>query len=179
MAMAEGSRIDAERPSGLARWLVLSIAAALVAAALSAGIHWLFHYASLLTTMPWLFGILLAHFVFIDEVRRIDTRKTPRGRWVGLTYFAIYLVFLIGIYGANFAEIGLNDGSLNVKETHDLWTGVYFSVITWTSVGYGDVTAVAPVARLFAALEAVNGYVVLALFIAAIVPVFHELLKDR
>jgi hypothetical protein len=161
------------------RWLAPSIGAALVAAALSASIHCLFDYAGLFTTMPWLFGIILAHFVFIDEVRRVDTRKTARGRWAGLTYFAVYLVFLIGIYGANFAEIGLNDGSQTVKETHDLWTGVYFSVITWTSVGYGDVTAVAPAARFFAALEAVNGYVVLALFIAALVPVFQELLKER
>jgi hypothetical protein len=57
-------------------------------------------------------------------------------------------------------------------------TGIYFSVITWTTVGYGDVTAAKPVARFFAALEAFNGYIVLALFIAALVPIFQKLLQE-
>lgn len=128
--------------------------------------------------MPWLICVFLAHYVFIDEVKKLEARKTAKGRLVGLAYFALYLIFLIGVYGYNFAEIGLKDSITPEKEAHDILTGMYFSAITWTTVGYGDVTAAKPVARFFAVLEALNSYFVMALFIAALVPVFQKLLQE-
>jgi magnesium-transporting ATPase (P-type) len=164
--------------STLKRWVVLGSVVVPASAVLSAGIHYVCHYAGLFTTMPWLICIFLAHYVFIDEVRKAETRKTAKGKWAGLIYFALYLIFLITVYGYIFAEIGLNDGAKAAQETHDVLTGMYFSIITWTTVGYGDVTAATPAARFFAALEALNGYVVLALFIAALVSVFQKLLQE-
>ncbi len=150
-------------------------------AALAAGASYALHLGfgrtgPLALTAPLLL-ILLAHGVFVHEVARAGERRTAAGQWTGLLYFAAFLGVLIAAYGYIFALVGLNDGGKCAGLSHDLATGVFFSVITWTTVGYGDVIAGEPLARLFAAAEALNGYLVLALFIAALVPVFQGLLK--
>lgn len=156
------------------------VALAIVAAVLSTSLHLLFQFGNHLTLMPGLLVILVAHQVFIGEVARGEMRKTAAGRWAGLAFFGAFLCILIGAYGYIFSQIGLRDGGPCSCLTQNLGIGVFFSVITWTTVGYGDVTAASPIARFFAAAEALNGYLVLALFIAALVPVFQRLLQiDR
>ena len=46
---------------------------------------------------------------------------------------------------------------------------VYFSFITMTTVGYGDITPVAPVARTFSAMQGLVGQLYLAIVIARLV----------
>lgn len=150
---------------------------AVVATGMSYALHLAFGHTAPFSLMPALLVIMLAHVVFVREVRQASRRKTTAGRWVGLTYFAAFLAILITAYGSVFAEIGIRDGGNCGCQSHDLPTGLFFSVVTWTTVGYGDVTATAPIARFFAAAEALNGYLVLALFIAALVPVFQDLLQ--
>jgi len=57
---------------------------------------------------------------------------------------------------------------------HDLPTSLYFSIMTLTTVGYGDFTPT-PLARPVAAVQALSGYLILALMIAVIT----ERLKQR
>jgi hypothetical protein len=45
---------------------------------------------------------------------------------------------------------------------------VYFSVITFTTTGYGDVTPRCPFTRTIAGLEAASGVVLVSLFIFAL-----------
>ena len=45
----------------------------------------------------------------------------------------------------------------------------YFSFITLTTVGYGDILPVAPIARVIAVLEALFGQIFLATFLAFLV----------
>ncbi|WP_157136847.1 ion channel [Sphingomonas sp. PAMC 26617] len=149
----------------------------IVAAAISALLHTVFQFGDYLTLMPSLLVILVAHQVFVGEVARSGMRKTAAGRWIGLFYFGVFLCILIAAYGYIFSQIGLHDSGSCACQTQNLGTGVFFSVITWTTVGYGDITATAPIARFFAAAEALNGYLVLALFVAALVPVFQQLLQ--
>lgn len=145
--------------------------------AISIALHFTLGYGGLLSMTPYLLGILLSNYIFINSVKDVLTRKTPNGKWAEIAFFFLFLSFLISIYGVAFADIGLKDGEC--LSSHDIWTGMYFSVITWTTVGYGDVTAIEPAARLFAVLEAINSYIVLAVFIAAMVPVFHDLIQKR
>jgi voltage-gated potassium channel Kch len=46
---------------------------------------------------------------------------------------------------------------------------MYFSLSTITTVGYGDLTAITPFARLIATAEAVSGQVYLVTFVAMLV----------
>lgn len=48
--------------------------------------------------------------------------------------------------------------------THDPSTALYFSIVTWTTLGYGDLQPTNDV-RSFAATEALLGYVFMAVFI--------------
>ena len=49
------------------------------------------------------------------------------------------------------------------------FNGMYFSFITMSTVGYGDITPVARVARMLAALQAVTGLLYVAVLIARLV----------
>lgn len=53
--------------------------------------------------------------------------------------------------------------------SHNSMNGLYLSAMTFTTVGYGDVTPAPGIGRLIAATEALTSYVLLALFIANII----------
>ena len=81
-----------------------------------------------------------------------------------LRYAFILLVLVIFSFAFLFSELGLV--SKNGVRTHDFWICLYFSVETFTTLGYGDfvpTTASRPVA----ALEALSGYVLLGLTVAS------------
>jgi len=54
---------------------------------------------------------------------------------------------------------------------------IYFSFVTLTSTGFGDILPVAPVARTLAVLEAMTGQFYVAIFIARLVSL--ELLYSK
>jgi hypothetical protein len=82
---------------------------------------------------------------------------------LGMSWFAIYNVINI-VQPGSFTEAGV---PLPV-DTH--WsTFLYFSLTTLTTLGYGDVVAVKPVARMVATLEAVAGVLYIAITVARLV----------
>jgi hypothetical protein len=82
-------------------------------------------------------------------------------------YFsAAYLVAAVLAYANIYRELGLFDDKTPVKDVSDF---IYFSIITWTTVGYGDIVP-SKASRLFAASEGLFGYVSMALFLTLI---FH------
>jgi hypothetical protein len=62
-----------------------------------------------------------------------------------------------GIYRGH----GLRQGDVPVNLLNDGPTALYFSIVTWTMLGYGDFTPKADI-RLIAALETIIGYGYLA-----------------
>lgn len=62
---------------------------------------------------------------------------------------------------------GLQPGAFRGIEGNE--SLMYFSLVTLTTLGYGDVTPVSPIARTLAALEAVCGQVYLAILVAWLV----------
>ena len=67
----------------------------------------------------------------------------------------------------NFAAIHYASGligSVDGVTPISFWTALYFSVVTWTTIGYGDYSP-APALQLIAALEAAIGYVYLGLIV--------------
>jgi len=82
---------------------------------------------------------------------------------LGLTWFAIYHVIHI-IQPGSFLELG----TPIVGKAH--WsTFLYFSLTTLTTLGYGDIVAVKPTARMFAVLEAAVGVLYIAITVARLV----------
>ena len=61
-------------------------------------------------------------------------------------------------------------GSFSLSEGADAWSAfLYFSIVTMTTLGYGDVLPVGPEARLAAGFEAIVGVLYIAVLIGSIV----------
>lgn len=83
----------------------------------------------------------------------------------GLIFLLAMLAFIIFEFARAYSVTGLHDGD---REAHDLPTALYFSVVTITTVGYGDVQAVG-IARVLAACEAIMGTLFLGMLVAMLV----------
>ena len=59
------------------------------------------------------------------------------------------------------------------------FTGFYFSFITLSTVGYGDITPVSRAARWLAAMEAMTGLLYVAVLIARLVSVYSSAKRDH
>lgn len=78
---------------------------------------------------------------------------------VGLILSSAYL---ITTFAAIYRGFGIHDGENTILPT--MSTSLYFSVVTWTTLGYGDFKPAEGI-ELIAALEALTGYIFLGLIV--------------
>lgn len=93
-----------------------------------------------------------------------------RMTWPRFFAFLLLQLYILGLYGLLYAKAGLSDAGGRVLR--DLPSGIYFSLVTWTTVGYGDLSPL-PHARLLAASEAVLGYLFMGLLVALLLQWFR------
>jgi hypothetical protein len=80
-----------------------------------------------------------------------------------MTWFAFYNL-INDLQPGSFAEAG----KPIVGDAH--WSSIlYFSLVTLTTVGYGDIVAITPSARMIAALEGASGVLYIAITVARLV----------
>ena len=84
---------------------------------------------------------------------------------------AVYLLFGVGWAHAYHLTGLLHPGSFSTPagEVPSVLDWAYFSFITLTTVGYGDITPVKPIARTLAMGEALTGQIYLAVLVARLV----------
>jgi hypothetical protein len=84
---------------------------------------------------------------------------------------AVYLLFGVGWAHAYHLTGLLNPGSFNTPqgEIPSVLDWAYFSIVTLTTVGYGDIVPVKPIARTLAMGEALTGQLYLAVLVARLV----------
>ena len=103
--------------------------------------------------------------------RRVPYRPGPVTRQRIQGSVAIYL--LLGLTWASAYELlhilrpGAWTGAASEAPISQTW--IYYSFVTLTTMGYGDITPVHPVARSLAILEAVTGQLYLAITLARLV----------
>jgi Ion channel len=83
---------------------------------------------------------------------------------LGLTWYALFNVIDL-VQPGSFAEAGRPLTGIY----HLGGTMLYFSLVTLTTLGYGDIAAIKPVARMVTALEAVTGVLYIAITVARLV----------
>ena len=83
-------------------------------------------------------------------------------------WFALYNL-MEAIYPASFVQAGAPVGSRVPRAAL-----LYFSLITLTTVGYGDIVPVTPVARVFVALEGAAGVLYIAITVARLVAAYQS-----
>lgn len=71
------------------------------------------------------------------------------------------MVLLLVAFGAVYARFGIVEASTG-EQVHDFGLSVYYSVVTFTTLGYGDFEP-RGVIRFMAALQALTGYVILGI----------------
>ena len=91
---------------------------------------------------------------------------------------ALTVYLLIGVAWAVTYDLMLiaDPGALAVTASgsHEAWSqALYFSFTTLTTLGYGDVLAVSPVARMWATIESVAGTFYMALLVARLVSLYR------
>jgi voltage-gated potassium channel len=90
---------------------------------------------------------------------------------LGLIWAVMYLITLE--YWPNGIN-GIEYGNWN----DNLGTAIYFSFITMTSTGYGDITPAIPVTRTLAYLQAITGTFYMAVVVASLVGAFSRAAKQ-
>ncbi len=114
------------------------------------------------------------HYLEMIAKRKISSRKSPK-RWLGYIFGD-----LLSKYGTSFVRVltwsalvmlicaflyTTHDSLLfqNTEVTASFWDSLYFSIITFTTLGYGDFHAVG-IMRFVAAFESFLGAALMALF---------------
>ena len=119
----------------------------------------------------WFFSVIflllalvsLSGFFFVEETPGVAVRVLP-------LFFYFFLLLIILVTFANiytyFGIYDLSPNSLSKTElTHNEESAFYFSIVTFTTLGYGDFQP-SEEARGYAAFQAVVGYVFLGMFVA-------------
>jgi hypothetical protein len=82
---------------------------------------------------------------------------------IGMSWFAIYNV-VNSVQPGSIAEAGQP-----ITSPAHWSTFLYFSMVTLTTLGYGDIIPIRPAARMFAVLESAAGVLYLAITVARLV----------
>lgn len=80
--------------------------------------------------------------------------------WRELSMVGAELLLLIVAFASVYHTLGIIDNRAGGVIVHDFWSSVYYSIITLTTVGYGDFYPHG-LGRALAALQGLTGYVIL------------------
>ena len=125
------------------------------------------------STMAWLsYGLLLGLYIHIIRLmlERIFRAKSVSLDTIGLalcTY--IMLGYLWTLFYMPVAYLDPDAFSVPIPPEARSITLRYFSYVTLTTLGYGDISPVSPIARMLAILEAITGTLFLAVLISRLV----------
>ena len=140
--------------------------------------RWISHYRpDLVPTEVFLVGEILFVLLVITTLLRFILTAPSVDREVLCASIAAYLLLALvwAIAYQLVAELVPNAFAFNIAGAGDKsiegFNGIYFSLITLCTVGYGDITPIAKAARILAALEAVTGLLYVAVLIARLVAV--------
>jgi hypothetical protein len=160
------------------RWPPLILAAA----SFSSTLLGVFHPARTVLTAQW--ALMSVFFGYVSVVLFKHLGRPGRitsGRLyvsvslyllLGLFYFAVFNL-VDSLYPKSFVEAALPTGAGISSYSH-----LYFSLATLTTLGYGDIVPVTPLARILAVLEAATGVLYIAITVARLVAAYQSSLDD-
>lgn len=131
--------------------------------------HTLWAQATVTITMLFLLTTTIAIFASVITARRVTT---------DIIFGSVAVYLLAGVIVANLFQLLNNADPGNVVTNvtaagHAVYSEfLYFSFITLTSVGYGDLAPISPAARTLATATGIFGQLYLAILIAKLVGVY-------
>jgi hypothetical protein len=116
-------------------------------------------------TVPSLLFYLLFVKVSVIPALHAWFSNSPYDKLIKLNI--CYIAFAIVVYSIMYQKYGLVINGELIKDV-DFLTALYFSGTTWTTVGYGDISAPTSI-RLLTTVEALNSYFAMAILMALII----------
>ena len=143
--------------------------------------RWLHHFLPNLTTavffltsvMVFIAFVIWQLFRFILRAPRVDAEVLCAGI---STYLLLGLLwgFAYMLVANTIPKAFIFDGQIEAATDMTTFTGVYFSFITLTTVGFGDIVPNCQVARMLAAMEAMTGTLFVAILISRLVSLYSR-----
>jgi len=128
-------------------------------------------------TTPPAFALVLAVLAPIVVVRRLLTHRRVR-RATLLGAVSVYLLIAVAFFYV-FLAIELTQSSTFFAQAEPTSSLMYFSLTTITTVGYGDLFAIAQPGRLFSNAEAVIGQLYLVTFVGLLIGILTQQTRDE
>ncbi len=135
------------------------------------------NYPSPGPTMPpgYSFGYITLISVFVvavikDALEEVASKAKLINLFESIFFVGSAMLGIIGAYSVLFQRYGLLEDKDRVTEPLDY---IYFSVVTWTTLGYGDIKPTQD-CRIVAASEALYGYAAMALYLTLIFHVMSQ-----
>jgi ion channel len=159
------------------RKLVFFIALVLAIPAIAG--RWISHFRPDLVPPPVFLtaGLVLIAFVVANLLRFVLRAPSVNAEVLCASisaYLMLGLIWTIAYWLV--AQLTPNAFAFNTstgaKETMQGFNAFYFSFVTLSTVGYGDITPVSKVARMLAAMEAMTGLLYVAVLIARLVSLY-------
>ncbi|MDA1196406.1 MAG: DUF1345 domain-containing protein [Nanoarchaeota archaeon] len=130
-------------------------------------------FSILLTQLLHIASYIVVTFIICPEVLGIDIDlqhwfKRHRQLFILLIYTSILIFYILG-FAQLYHSIYLDQEtafSFSQEGTPSYGTFVYFSIVTFTTVGYGDITPTTSAARLAFSVEALLSAIINIVFIA-------------
>jgi len=132
-------------------------------------------YFFLLSILSLILALLLGQFLWVCYLNSViiffmaliiiwaiplNLRWSRNLYWNLLKKIISFIVFSISIYAIEFWKLGIYDSKGEI--VHSFFDSIYFSVTTWTTLGYGDFSPI-PSARILTSLEALTGLLTIPL----------------
>lgn len=123
-------------------------------------------------------GFVVFHLLrFVLRAPRVNEEVLAAGVAVFLTFGLLWTIIYIALGRLRPDSFAFSTGP-EAKHVMNGPTALYFSFITLTTVGYGDIAPVSNVARTFAFMEAITGNLYLAVLVARLVSLYSSANSD-
>lgn len=124
----------------------------------------------------WGIATVIGYALIIMSVGSFLIRELPNtdSRSI-LMWEGIYIFWIIYLFAYVYKFFGLMPtNESHAQAIHNGAISLYFSCITFTTLGFGDYVPASNYTRVAASIEAISGYVFFGLFIAAIIRSFGK-----
>ena len=85
-----------------------------------------------------------------------------------LVYFLFFMFLIIGYFALVYKSFGIIDTSNGIEIKPNWIEAFYFSVVTWTTLGYGDFKPINDL-KIWVMVEALMGYIFMGLLLAKLI----------
>jgi len=123
--------------------------------------------------------VMLPVIVFAPFFETIIFYSRKTNKWRSILSFSFFLVAIVFFYSFAYFNFGIKSSESYITDLERYLDCLYFSCITFTTVGYGDISPIGA-SKIFSVCQAFSGYLYMALLIVKLQFLFeNKYVKQR